>query len=221
MADSFRCALVGWPEVEAWVEAIVHKMRQDAFRPEIVIGMSRGGIVPSRLLCDHLVIKNLFTVKTEHWGLTATPDGKARLSQALQADVRGKAVLIVDDITDTGQSLTVAREHVVALHPGTLRTSTLLHITHSLITPDYFAKKVEKDEWTWFIFPWNVREDLRNIVPKALDVPASLEELAAALKDRFKIQPEAGLLREIVDALVADRTVAKRGPKFVAATPKK
>lgn len=219
MADGFRCALVSWGEVEAWVATIVGALRRDRFLPDMVIGMSRGGIVPSRLLCDHLVIKNLFTVKTEHWGLTATPDGKARLAQALTADVAGRTVLLVDDITDTGQSLALARDHVAGLKPRALRTATLLHISHSLITPDYFARKVGKDEWTWFIFPWNVREDLRNIVPKALDEPATRTDLLKALKQRFSIEPPARLIDEALAACIEDGTVRRKGNKF-AAVPK-
>lgn len=212
MVEGFRCELVSWSAVEAWVASLVDKMRRDGFTPEIVIAMVRGGMVPARLICDHLVIKNLYTVKTEHWGLTATPDGKAKLAQTLAASVTGKRVLLVDDITDTGQSLILAREHVAGLVPGKLKTATMLHIAHSLITPDYFAKRVEKDKWTWFIFPWNVREDLRNIVPKALAKPADLAELKAILASKFHIEPQEALLKETLAACEAVGSVkAKRG----------
>jgi len=50
-AKGFRCALISWPKVEAWVDAIIKRMRAEGFSPEIVIGMSRGGIVPSLLIC--------------------------------------------------------------------------------------------------------------------------------------------------------------------------
>ncbi|HEX9708558.1 MAG TPA: phosphoribosyltransferase, partial [Candidatus Thermoplasmatota archaeon] len=163
---------------------------------------------------DHLVVKNLFTVKTEHWGLTATPDGKARLAQALNTDIKGRSVLIVDDITDTGQSLILAREHVESLGPGELRSATLLHITHSLITPDYYAKEVDKGQWTWFIFPWNVREDLRNIVPQALDEPADLEGLRKVLAERYQIRPEEHMVKETVDRLLGAGKVVRRGKRF-------
>jgi hypoxanthine phosphoribosyltransferase len=214
LGDGFRCALVSWAEVEAWVDKIIHTMDRAGFAPDIVIGMSRGGIVPSRLICDHLVVKNLFTVKTEHWGLTATPDGKARLAQALNTDITGRSVLIVDDITDTGQSLILARDHISSLGPGELRSATLLHITHSLITPDYFAKEVAKEEWTWFIFPWNIREDLRNIVPQALDEPEDVEGLRKALAERYHIRPEEHMVRETLDRLVESGKVVARGKRF-------
>jgi hypoxanthine phosphoribosyltransferase len=217
LADGFRCELVSWPAVESWVDAIVAKMAGDGFAPDIVIGMLRGGMVPARLICDHLVVKNLFTVKTEHWGLTATKDGKAKLAQSLTVDVAGKKVLVVDDITDTGQSLTLARDHVRALAPSALKTATLLHIEHSLIAPDYFARAVSKEQWTWFVFPWNVREDLRNIVPKALDDALTYPELKARLAAAFHIEPGDGLLKEALAACERDGSVKAKGRKWAAA----
>ncbi len=216
MGESFRCELVSWGSVEAWVASVAEAMRRDLFHPEMVIGMVRGGMVPSRLICDHLAEKNLFTVKTEHWGLTATPDGKAKLAQALTMDIRGKRVLIVDDITDTGQSMILARDHVSGLRPKELKTATLLHIAHSLIAPDYFARRVEKEEWTWFIFPWNVREDLRNIVTKALDEPAEMKELKRRLKERFQIEPQDAVLRDTLAACKEDGTVTLKGGRYSA-----
>jgi hypoxanthine phosphoribosyltransferase len=216
MAEGFRCELVAWPTVEAWVASVIAKMATDGFRPDIVIAMVRGGMVPARLICDHLVVKSLYSVKTEHWGLTATPDGKAKLAQTLNTDVKGKRVLVVDDITDTGQSLILARDHVNGLGPGTLKTATMLHIAHSLITPDYFARAVPKDEWAWFIFPWNVREDLRNIVPKALEDPLTLPELRDRLRNDFKIDPGEPLLKETLAACVGAGTLRTKGGKWVA-----
>jgi hypoxanthine phosphoribosyltransferase len=43
----------------------------------MVVAIARGGLVPARILCDYLHIKDLTTIKVEHWGITATPDKKA------------------------------------------------------------------------------------------------------------------------------------------------
>jgi len=216
VAEGFRCELVSWPTVEGWVVTLIEKMARDGFSPTIVIGMARGGMVPARLMCDHLVVKNLFTVKTEHWGLTATKDGKAKLAQALTVDVRGKPVLVVDDITDTGQSLILARDHVKELGPSVLKTATMLHIEHSLITPDYFARSVPKKKWTWFVFPWNVREDLRNIVPKALDEPLTFANLKKELAEKFHIEPGDALLKETLAKCEAAGSLRAKGGRWVA-----
>ncbi len=146
----------------------------------------------------------------EHWGVTAQPDGKARLIQGLTTDISGRRVLIVDDITDTGESLALAQEHIAEANPQELRSATLLHITHSKVTPDFYEVEVPKEEWAWFIFPWNLHEDLRTIIPKTLDAtPRSLAEIRNALQSGFQLElaPDLieGTLFELMQAGTATR----------------
>ena len=54
---------------------------------------------------DYPIKKELISIKTEHWGSTANMDGKAVLAGKTNYDMSGKKVLLVDDITDTGESL--------------------------------------------------------------------------------------------------------------------
>jgi hypoxanthine phosphoribosyltransferase len=201
------CRLVTWDEIEEWCDDVTVQVRKHRL-PDVIIGLTRGGWVPARIICDRLGIKDLFAVKTEHWGITATRDGEARLAQRLPVSVEGKSVLIVDDITDTGKSLALAFNHLMELKPASVRSATLLHITHSSFVPDFYSVEVPAEKWTWFIFPWNRREDIRTLVSQALeesddpkrvreilkrncdldlgaeDVKRSLEEMAAAKRRR-------------------------------------
>ncbi|NIU84484.1 MAG: phosphoribosyltransferase, partial [Candidatus Thorarchaeota archaeon] len=67
----------------------------------------------------------------------------------------------VDDITDTGESLKVAYEHVNSFNPKEIKTATLRHIKGSKFIPDYYGEEIP---WRWVIFPWNYTEDLCNII---------------------------------------------------------
>ncbi len=205
----FRCKLVTWNEIEKWVKMIVKKMKEDNFRPEIVVGLSRGGLIPARLISDYLQVKDLYAVKTEHWGITASPDGSARITQKLPISVEDKKVLVVDDITDTGQSLSLAVDHIISYKPKELRSATLLHITHSKYVPNYYAEIVPEEKWTWFIFPWNVYEDLTTIVPKVLEEgPKSYENILSDLEKYFNIKPTKKKLNETLNILIEKNLIA-------------
>jgi len=207
----FRCKLVTWNEIEKWVKMIVKKMKEDNFRPEIVIGLARGGLIPARLISDYLQVKDLYAVKTEHWGITASPDGTARITQKLPISVEGKRVLVVDDITDTGQSLSLAVDHINSYKPKELRSATLLHITHSKYVPHYFAEIVPEEKWTWFIFPWNVYEDLTTIVPKVLEEgPKSYDNILSDLEKYFYIKPTKKKLDETLNILIEKNVIAMK-----------
>ncbi len=209
MIEKFHCKLVSWNDIERWSKDIVRKVKESGYNPEIVIGLARGGLVPARLMADYLNIKDLYAVKTEHWGVTATPDGQAKLAQGLQVDISGKRVLVVDDITDTGQSLKLAVSHIEAQNPEIIKTATLLHITHSKYVPDYYSEEVPEENWTWFIFPWNVYEDLRNLIQKTLYRPKSEDEVKESLMEQFDIDVKMEVVREVLDDL-SERGIVKK-----------
>ncbi len=209
--ESFRCKLVTYDEISKWTLDVSRQIRDSACQPTVVIGLTRGGWVPARLLCDHLHVKKLYAIKTEHWGITANQDGKALLTQELNANIENENVLIVDDITDTGESLKLATSHVAALHPKEVRTAALLHITHSKTEPDFYSVKVPEEQWTWFIFPWNLHEDLRTLLPKTLMESKAEDEVQKAFHDQFQIEVSHELVRSTLKDLELEGKVRRRG----------
>lgn len=60
------------------------------------------------------------------YGGTATTAGTLRTEYDLKDDIAGKHVLIVDDILDTGQTLSAVRDALAQRNPKSLRTCVLL-----------------------------------------------------------------------------------------------
>lgn len=197
--EPVNCKIVSWEEIDDWTNTVASKIKNEGYDPDTCIGMTRGGWIPSRLICDRLGIKDLHAVKTEHWGITATKDGKAKLATPLPINVKDKRILIVDDITDTGQSLNLALDHVKTKGAEDVMSATLLHITHSVITPDFYAVEVSARDWAWFIFPWNFNEDITSLINKAL---GDGEKASMEIKDVLKKH-----CRITVDQAVIDRTL--------------
>ncbi len=160
------CRLVSWPEIDRWSDLIAEKVRSASWNPQVIVGLTRGGWVPSRMLADRLGTKHLAALRAQHWGVTATPSGSAELTEELATRLDQKRVLVVDDITDTGQSLQLAVRHVADRGALEVRSATYLHISHSTYMPTYFAEEVARDAWRWFVFPWNYWEDLRTLAGK-------------------------------------------------------
>lgn len=212
--ESFKCQLVSFDQIAQWTEEVARKVDQTGCRPTVIIGLTRGGWVPARLLCDHLRVKKLYAIKTEHWGVTASPDGKALLTQELNVSIKGEDVLIVDDITDTGESMRLAMSHLNGLGAKEAKSATLLHFTHSEFEPDFYAEKLPNDPWIWFIFPWNVHEDLRTLLPKTLYQPRTLEGIREAFKKQFQIDVPEVLIKETLQELAADKKIVQASGKW-------
>ncbi len=180
----FKVEAVTWNDINRWCQ-ILSDTIMERYQPEAIVGLSRGGLVPARILSDSLLIKDLYAVKTEHWGITASMDGTTRLKATGKLDIQNKKVLVVDDITDTGESMEVAVRFLETMSPESIMTATMLHITHSKFRPDFFAVEVPAEKWTWFTFPWNVTEDLYNLTHRVLSDPLTTVDLKKKLRENF------------------------------------
>jgi len=198
VSSKFDCQVMDWYRFQLLAEKTARKVVDSGYKPDIIVGLARGGWVLSRVLCDYLGVKDLVSLKVEHWGVTATPDGKARIKYPFNIDLSGYKVLVVDDITDTGLSMIAAMSYVNTLNPLGVKTATLQHITGSQFTPDYFGEKIS---WCWVIFPWNYIEDISNIIMKIDKNGVTDSEIAERLKSDHKIEANQGEIKRIRDEI--------------------
>jgi hypoxanthine phosphoribosyltransferase len=77
--------------------------------------------------------------------------------------------------------------------------------------PDFYSVKVPEDQWTWFIFPWNLHEDLRTLLPKTLNEGKTEEEIQRAFKEQFQIEVSHELIRGTLKDLELEGKVRRRG----------
>ncbi len=160
------CYVLDFDDIYNYAHQTAKKIKESGWRPDAIVGIARGGWVHARIQCDLLGVKNLYSVKVDHWGVTATRDGKAKLTTPLNVDLSGQKVLVIDDITDTGDSLTMAVENVKECGPEDVRSATLMHIVGSKFVPDYYGVEIS---WAWEIFPWNFYEDLTSLIMKIFE----------------------------------------------------
>ncbi|TXT55860.1 MAG: hypothetical protein BAJATHORv1_30243 [Candidatus Thorarchaeota archaeon] len=192
------CYVLDYDDIANYAYQTAKKIKDSEWRPDAIVGIARGGWVHARIQCDLLGVKELFSVKVSHWGVTATKDGKAKLTCPLVGDIEGKKVLVVDDITDTGESLTMAVEHIEETgKPKEVRTATLMHIAGSKFVPDYYGVEVT---WAWEIWPWNFYEDLTALIMKIFEGEDIKELTTPQLKKH---------LREYNNIVLSDEQLSK------------
>ena len=210
----FKATYVSWKDIEDWTKGIMKMIIADDYNPDIIVGIARGGLVPARMVADYLFKKDLLSIKTEHWGVTETMDGKAVLKEKLNYDVSGKKVLIVDDITDTGESMRLSYNYIKSLNPAELKTTSMLYVNGSSYTPDYYGKGLSKEEWAWFVFPWNVYEDTYNLSKKFMDTPVDVNTLKEKLRENYNLNVEDVNIGEVLEDITRLKMLKKHGEKF-------
>jgi len=177
-----RCVVYSWQEIYDMCEWLGRKIDSSGFKPDVIVAIARGGWVPARILCDVLDVRELYSVKAEHWGRVATP-GEVKLVQLLNVDLNGKSVLLVDDVTDTGETCLLVKEHLTSLGAREVRIAVLDHKSTSKFVPDYFARKM--GSWKWIVYPWSYYEDTRDFIERHGLEDKDAISIRRELKERY------------------------------------
>ena len=204
MPNKFQCELVSWEQVVKLANELALLIREDGFHPDIIIAIGRGGYVPARLLADYLDMMNLTSIKIEHYLSGAHKQTIATVKYPLNVDLNGQRVLVVDDVSDGGDTFTVALQHIMEKSvPQQIRTAVLHHKTVSEFIPDFYAAKLSK--WRWLIYPWALVEDITGFVadlqPCPADLqpcPADLQELAEQIYAAYGIRVPSDILEYVM-----------------------
>src|SRR5262245_31881205 len=121
---------------------------------EAIVCVTRGGLVPAAIVARELGIRLIETVCVASFheysvqGKLEVLKGVAPSIEAI-ADGRGKGVLLVDDLTDTGTTAKVVREMLPEAHFATVYAKPL-----GAPLCDTFITEVSQD--TWIYLPWDL-----------------------------------------------------------------
>ena len=198
---SFPCQLISWDEAYQLSRKLARAVKSSCYNPDLVVAIGRGGYVPARIVCDFLLHSLLTSIKIEHWDIAACKRPQAVVRFPLSVDVRDHKILIVDDVTDTGDTLRAAIDYVTSQGAGQIKTAVMQHKTTSTLVPDFYADLIS--DWRWIIYPWAAHEDVLGFTEKVLaSEPATMEQIGKALMERYSLSVEGEILREILDDLV-------------------
>ncbi|OYT38617.1 MAG: phosphoribosyl transferase [Desulfurococcales archaeon ex4484_58] len=163
-----KTKLVSWNEIVEWSYGLAKKIREDGYKPNVIVALARGGYVPARLLCDFLDVENLLSIQSQHWTEAAKAEEKAIIKYPYKIDLSSEKILVVDDIVDTGDSLKLARDYIVEnWRPDEVRTAALQWISSvAKFKPDYYY--IEVTDWTWFQYPWTRLEDTYQFIKRMM-----------------------------------------------------
>lgn len=140
--------------MDAFYKDILRQMAQDRYKPDIVVGLLRGGAEMAIKFSHYLNVP----CEVFKWQLR---DGEVSNSCIAQVDTffknnLNKDILVVDDIFDTGQSLR-AFDDVAKVQPltGLITYAVCIeNVAEDSPTIDYSARQINRtDEDQWFVFP--------------------------------------------------------------------
>ena len=157
-----------WRDVEHHTQEILRQICSDSWRPDYVVGLTRGGLVPANLISQYLGCR-METLK-----VSLRDDTECESNLWMAEDAFGhnmehpKNILIVDDINDTGATLNYIREdwpsgcfpdnpRWTEVWGSNVRVAVLVdnESSKSEIPVSYSAVDINKAEQDlWIVFPW-------------------------------------------------------------------
>lgn len=162
------------------------KIQKQTEKIDLILGISKGGLIPARILADFLQVPEIITIQVKFYtGIAQTHDEP--IIQPLTVNLSGKKILIVDDIADTGKSLKIVIEHLESLGITEIKTATLYLNNRSVIKPDFYEEITDK----WVVFPWEIKETVQKIVKEHKNKRESNREI--------KLLIESGLPKQTAE----------------------
>lgn len=195
MDKDFTARIVGLDEVYEMAYKISDQITDFSLNFDVVIGIARGGFPPARLVCDFLNIKTLTAVQIKHY-TGAKEHKEVEISDPVDIDLKGKNVLIVDDVNDSGKTLIAAVDHVKSLYAGEVRTAVLHEKSNTSMKADFVGDYL--DDWRWLIYQWAATEDLLEFLNDDDMLSAKNEEMRQHLSDHYELDVSIELLKKVL-----------------------
>lgn len=136
------------------IDALARMIGASGWRPEHLVGVGRGGLVPATWL-SHALDVPLLSVDLST-GIADFAD--LLLDRLADRALRGERLLIIDDINDSGRTIIGLRAALAAAPPAQLRFAVLIDNIGSHTRVDYAAETIDREVTKdWFVFPWEQR----------------------------------------------------------------
>lgn len=148
---------ISWTRYFELCDQLVKQMKESQITD--IIGISRGGLLPAQYLAYQLGVRRI-----HNYGVSSYSDNNERLSDSdinIYQNVttpfyKEHNVLIVDDIADTGKTITqLLKRHNYFANAGKILVATLHYKPKkSIICPDFFGEAVGND--IWIQYPYEI-----------------------------------------------------------------
>ena len=159
-SDARKSFPVSWDQFHRDARALAWRLA-DKGPFEAIVCITRGGLVPAALVARELDLRLIETVCVASYHDYHNQGDLSLLkpiapSVAAIGNGRGKGVLLIDDLTDTGKTAKLVRAMLPEAHFATVYAKPA-----GAPLCDTFVTEVSQD--TWIFFPWDL--DLRYVEP--------------------------------------------------------
>jgi hypoxanthine phosphoribosyltransferase len=178
MVVSLEYITPSWDDIfEMCVEG-AYKVIDMGVKFDVIVTLSRGGLVPARIMSDLLEIGDVIVIDVKYYTGIGKRSEKPIVREISKTLIDSKNVLVVDDVIDSGESLRAAVEYLKSLNPKCIKIFTLHVKPHRVISPDVYVSETS----AWIIYPWELFECYKELKANGVDVKKIFEDRGAGTR---------------------------------------
>ena len=148
---------ISWSQLEHDCLDLYPKVKDKKI--DIIVSISRGGGIVARIFSD--LLGNLHISQITITGYEdLNKKKKSTITEEPTTDFKNKTLLIVDEVSDTGDAFILACEYFQKKSPKKIYTLTPYIKPHTKIHPDFWKKSID----AWIIFPYELKETAQAFV---------------------------------------------------------
>jgi hypoxanthine phosphoribosyltransferase len=164
---------IGYDRFLSDVQAVALAVEQSGWKPDFIVGIGRGGLVPAAYLSHRMSIPML---SVDHSSRVFGFADELLMKLAVQC-AGGQRILFVDDINDSGSTIDYLRRTVISHggNPANVKFAVLINNCRSVAEVDFWSQMINREvDKAWFVFPWEAVASSSTLVEEALEVPERL-----------------------------------------------
>src|SRR5262245_27152660 len=152
--DDINRVYLSWSDVDKLISGIIPRLQLYSF--DVIIVITRGGIIPGATVAERLSIQQVLVASVDFYEDEQYQlDWPVFMQFPADSFLRGRQVLIVDDIWDRGKQVVNVTERVK--QAGGRAFSFVLHYkSHRSLFPDKVPDFYALETTDWIIYPWEV-----------------------------------------------------------------
>lgn len=167
---------ISWNQYHSLAQKIAAAILDSRLHADEIVAISRGGLTFGHMLSDLLAVP-ISTITIQSYE-DIQSQGEVKITAKLQKSVKGKRILLVDDVSDSGKTLKRAVSYLRRLGPKEIITAAMYHKPRSIFRPDFFADETS----AWIIFPYELTETIMSVTKQMTEEGKTKAEVQTFLE---------------------------------------
>lgn len=166
---------VSWKQLHSTTHSLTEQVLKKDIKLDLIVGIARGGLTIAHIASDFLKLPVAsFTISSYK---DLKQQKMSDISYHVGGDLKGKNILLIDDVSDTGKTFVRGIKYLTDLGAASITTASLYIKPWTKFIPSFHVKMVDE----WIVFPYDMRETIEALQINLLKAGKSTEHILKQL----------------------------------------